>query len=361
MVRPVGKMIDGIKVYDAAQLDALVSVSRVSEGSARESTGRSAAPCGSRGSTTSSSHSSKICKHLEAKKVLRNQAYWARMANEQAESERQVREKLEASRAAREQKIQGMYDSIVQGEEYMKQVDQMLELHDTVERRKAMARYNEWEEKVYGKIQAQVKAASTREAAKLRRLRHREYANFLRETNEKDSLFLDIVIASSYDPFTVNRNSLKCATGPLDDPTSRVLVKYQEERQMLPGRPARALAHEQGPQQAAAAERGTLPVPMWGAGRLESTPHGYFAKLMKTREPCEQASSSSCSSKGRRNRTAVAMDHFDFPRGKEAIDKEFPRGKRTDFSYLGAACKGASSDIFKPLSASASSPPERES
>ena len=344
MVRPAGKVTDGVKVYDAAQLDALVSLSRAGEVSTQGSAGRGAAPGGSRGSKASS-HSSKLSKHLEAKKVLRNQAYWTRMAEEQAESERQVREKLEASRVGREQKFQGMYDSIVQGEEYMKQVDEMLELHDTVERRKAMARYNEWEEKVYGKIQAHVKAASSREAAKLRRLRHREYANFLRETNEKDSLFLDIVIASSYDPFTVNRNSLKCATGPLDDPTSRVLAKYREERQMLPGRPARGQAP---PQQAVAPERGTLPVPMWGQGRLESTPHGYFAKLMKTREPGEQSSSSS--SKGRRNRTTVAMDHFSFPKGKEAIDREFPRGKRTDFSHLGAACKGASSDIFKPLS-----------
>jgi len=265
----------------------------------------------------------KPCRKLdpvEQKKILRNKAYWARMNKVQEESERQVREKLEHIRAKKEQRFQHLTQSIENGDEYLREVDNMLDFHDKMEQRKQLARYNEWNEEVYGRIQRKIKESSEKDAKRLRKLRQQEYGNFLKETNEKNSLFLDIVIASSYDPFTVNRNGIRCKMGELDDPTQRAVRKYEMEQNMVPSLDGR----DKGPDYV----RGMLPVNMWASGRIESTPHGYFAKLMQERDGGARERAEL------RNGSRVTMDHFDFPREKGSADSEFPRGKRTDFSHL---------------------------
>jgi hypothetical protein len=66
----------------------------------------------------------------------------------------------------------------------------------------------------------------------------------------------------------------------------------------------------------------TLDVQLWASGQIEATPYGTFAKMMnKPRNVGENGVKSATL------RSNVAFDHFNFPRGKGALEKEMPRGK----------------------------------
>ncbi|CAK9060723.1 Protein FAM228B [Durusdinium trenchii] len=265
-------------------------------------------------------------RHLEAKKVMRNKAYWAKMEKIQEQSEREVRDRLEAQRVKKEARFQEMYQAILDGKEYTDNIDRMLEFHEEMERRKRVSRYNEWNENVFGRIQKEIASKLAKrghsEASKLRR---EEYAKFLETTNKKSSLFLDIIIESDYDPFVVNRNAITYDGTKFDDPTKRVLAKHQEELDMIPGQ-AKAPAR---------ASRVTFPVQMWASGKVESTPHGYFSKLMSSSKGGSSSGNQEADAeRAQMYKSRSGQDHFEFPKSREAIDAEFPRGKRTDFSHL---------------------------
>ena len=71
----------------------------------------------------------------------------------------------------------------------------------------------------------------------------------------------------------------------------------------------------------------TLAVELWASGQIEATPYGTFERMMNKAnkhgavDPTKQAKSATLKSH-------IDFDHFNFPKGKEAIDKEMPRGKR---------------------------------
>ena len=57
--------------------------------------------------------------------------------------------------------------------------------------------------------------------------------------------------------------------GRINDPTKRVVTKYNEEKKMIDTTQADELK---------SGGRETLSVLMWGSGKIEATPHGHFAK-----------------------------------------------------------------------------------
>lgn len=269
----------------------------------------------------------------EALKVARNRAYWEKMAQEQEQQDRKLRARIEALREQMEAKFQKMFEGVLDGKRYTQQIDDMLDFHDAMEKRKQTQLHSDWEEQVFGKIQSRIqKKLTKKELQRLGKVRRQEYDKFLDTTNKKESLFLDIIIESDYDPFVVNRAGVRYKAGKLDDPTKRVLARYSEEQNMIPSM--------QGPADAGKAQgkpsRGALDVHMWATGKVESTPHGYFAKLMA--DPKERRSNAGDAdgegSSADPYASNIDMDHFAYPRGKDAIDAEFPRGKRTDYPAL---------------------------
>lgn len=260
---------------------------------------------------------------IEEKKVLRNRAYWAKMELVQAQSERAVRDRLEHLRAKKEAHFQKMYHEVLDTKEYTRHVDEMLDFHDQMEERKKQQRYQEWHDKVFSKIQAKIaNEMSSRDPEEFRRLLRLEYEKYLQATNEQDTIFLDIVIESAYNPFTVNNHTIQVALGELDDPTQSVITKFRKEQNMIPS--------ANGPRSrsnANLASRGALEVGMWASGKIESTPHGYFSKLIGSAGKDSHPVPANAKSR-------VQLDHFTYPTDRAAVDAEFPKGKRTDFSHL---------------------------
>lgn len=80
------------------------------------------------------------------------------------------------------------------------------------------------------------------------------------------------------------------------------------------------------PQRADLADCGrtdNLDVKLWSAGVFESTPYGYFHR---------PTASTSSDSGAQTYASRVKLDHYDVETGPDALRKEFPRGKRTDFA-----------------------------
>ena len=107
-----------------------------------------------------------------------------------------------------------------------------------------------------------------------------------------------------------NRRCIKAKAGYLKDPVKIDVQKAESESSMLGIKKTKQKLGKD-----------TLPVELWQSGKIEATPYGSFAKMM----------GSTGGNKDKKNQTMqskVPFDHFNFPKGKEAIDKEMPRGKR---------------------------------
>lgn len=117
------------------------------------------------------------------------------------------------------------------------------------------------------------------------------------------------------DPLEPNRNCIKAKTIKLKDPVKISQIKSEEEASMLGGPPAKKQP----------LGKDTLSVELWAAGQIEATPYGTFAKMMNKKGGDE---SPQTREKNATLRSNIHMDHFGFPKGKDAIDAEMPRGKR---------------------------------
>lgn len=67
--------------------------------------------------------------------------------------------------------------------------------------------------------------------------------------------------------------------------------------------------------------REVLDPTMWGDGKIESTPHGHFSKMMGSDPHLSvQGNKTRCSS--------IQIDDFNIIKGKEIVDRECPKGKK---------------------------------
>jgi hypothetical protein len=61
---------------------------------------------------------------------------------------------------------------------------------------------------------------------------------------------------------------------------------------------------------------------LWSSGAYESTPYGYFHKMMNSTSTPQTASTYA---------SRVTFDHYNIERGPEVLQRELPKGKRTNF------------------------------
>jgi hypothetical protein len=180
--------------------------------------------------------SQRLVKQQQAKRIMRDKAYWAEQTRMRSESERKVKERLDRKALEKEIRFNNLCTSLDVGKQVQADIDASLDLQEKREQRKREARFQEWSNKIFkpinDKIQDELKRRDVKSLVDMRR---REYNKFLETTNQKKSLFLDIIIESDYDPFVPNKQSIRYVTGPMDDPIKRVLTKDEEEKNMIPG------------------------------------------------------------------------------------------------------------------------------
>ena len=85
--------------------------------------------------------------------------------------------------------------------------------------------------------------------------------------------------------------------------------------------------------------REVLDVTLWGTGKIEATPHGFFAKIMKQQKNAGARSEVADKRESKTYASSVPFDHYNVPIGKAITDTEFPVGKRTAPPPLGLDLK----------------------
>ena len=78
--------------------------------------------------------------------------------------------------------------------------------------------------------------------------------------------------------------------------------------------------------------RDTLSVEQWATGKIEATPHGVFSKSFtpssSSGNNVDSVNSNTNKKTNKSNESSIFLDHFNVPKGREAVDAEMPRGKR---------------------------------
>ena len=98
------------------------------------------------------------------------------------------------------------------------------------------------------------------------------------------------------------------------DPTHAFTLEQEEERRLLDPNTIQN-NHSQN------LSREMLPPTYWAAGVIDATPHGVFAKMMN-KPPVTTGNIA--------NKSTLVLDHFNIPIGREAVDREMPRGTRIE-------------------------------
>ncbi|MEW5298307.1 MAG: hypothetical protein WDW36_001447 [Sanguina aurantia] len=174
--------------------------------------------------------------------------------------------------------------------------------------------YDEWDKKVFGKIQErlQQRVRATSPAVLETRLKH-QMDQYLHTSNTKLGVFRDVIIEADYDPLSVHNNTIRIPTGDIRDPLKRDMLKPQHERTLM-GLSSPADTQPLG--------KSTLDVRSWGGLHIVATPHGHCVD--KTGNYIIRPLSATAAL-ARQSR--IPMDHYTFPTGYEAVAAELPRGK----------------------------------
>lgn len=201
-------------------------------------------------------------------------------------------------------------------------------MQDQSKRRQFQRMHDEWTTSVFHKLNDPINAeVQAMDSTALGMGKHEAYQKFLDVTNKKGGLYRDIIIESEYNPLR-DVEYLRHRT-PIDDPVKRVIRRREEENAIA--REGNNLANREP----AVADSGTLlgettalgrndnlDVKLWSKGVFESTPYGYFHKMMNSTASLESVKT---------HASRVKLDHYNIDIGPEAVARELPKGKRTNF------------------------------
>lgn len=252
----------------------------------------------------------------------------------------------------KEQKYENNYKNlsanVEESKAFLDDLDKELNVFYETKKNKVRRQFEEWNTNVHGSIQVNIaNQVSAIDSKKLNRRKNRDYKKFLDITNRKSAIFRDIIIESEYDPLEPNRRSIKAKISILKDPTLLDQQKADSEGGMLGGKKKNLRRGKD-----------TLPVELWASGKIEATPYGMFAKMMKTGDEedgfnFDAGGSSSAvaqSTKGvAMTKSSVVFNHFEYPVGRDALDSEMPRGKRVYPKKIWADAGDLTPDVLKEL------------
>lgn len=248
--------------------------------------------------------------------LLKEQIYLNRqkvLNDTQKNIERSLRKRSEQ----RQQRMLRLERNISDCQKFLSEVDRTLGNHDEITQNKKRQQYEEWNGKVFGEIQNRITSRiSPLDPKELNEVRNQDYQKYLDITNRKAAIFRDIIIEGEYDPLEVNRRMPKIRMPELKDPTKVYSQKKAMEAAMLDV----DHLHQKKP----TFGKYTLPTELWASGKIESTPYGLERARSVSPEAASYAS---------RHKSKVTFDHFNFPRGKSALDAEMPKGKRAGGNF----------------------------
>lgn len=244
----------------------------------------------------------------------------------EADCKRRVDEAVRRAEARRERRFQYLEQDIEEGKRYLDELDHEFNRREEARTMKLKKQYNEWDEAVHSRImndiRSQIQAMDYKE---LLAKKNEDMQKFLDTTNRKASIFRDIIIESEYDPLEPNRRAVKARVGTLEDPVKMVLNKHEQERNMLTsGGKSSWRSSRQKPQ---TTTREVLDVQLWSTEKIKGTPHGIFSKMISsTNKRHEEAGAAQLQTK---REARINFDHYNIARGKEVLQAELPKGKRT--------------------------------
>eukprot|EP00762_Andalucia_godoyi_P007633 ANDGO_07981.mRNA.1 variant len=251
----------------------------------------------------------------KAKKDARRKAMEEEDIHFRAQVQRAEREKSRK----REAVFQDRYRRILEEEtSFVQHVKEYLSMTERANGAKREQLYREWIEAVYLPIQAQISnridSTSVEEIEKRRR---DMFAEFLHQTNTKEGLFRDIIMEHEYNPLRARDFTVKYSDpDDLTDPTRRVVVaKTAEERASSASKATGVSRRVKAPPPRS---REVFDIRQWD--RPEATPYGRYNL------PVDETPSGPVRNKTSLSR--VVFDHYDIPQGKDAVQKEWPKGKR---------------------------------
>jgi hypothetical protein len=272
-------------------------------------------------------HPNRISTAEESVAIKKNKARELQKSNyqnQELENKKMIENSLQRATERKAKKFYHLTTDIANCQDFLEVLDKSLSLHDEAARNKTRRQFEDWNTTVHGRIQSDItNQLNAMEYKELLKKRNQDYQNFLDITNKKPAIFRDIIIESEYDPLEPNRRAIHARPGKLNDPTLHILQKAADESAMLDPNSTKKTRNVR-------TGRDSLDVEMWNSGKIEATPHGRFGKMMT------QGGSASGSAgmdsireqKIKSQRSNVIFDHYDFPVGKAAIDKEMPVGKR---------------------------------
>jgi len=199
-------------------------------------------------------------------------------------------------------------------EQFLRYVEQRVDLHRQNKDTKAAHLCEEWQTKVFDNVQKQIDSQLDALSPKeLNRRKRDDYDAFLRTANEKAEygLFRDIIIEEDYDPLTASTltRAPRYSAALRDDPLKRELVQL-------------TLPHSAKAKTRLC--RDNLDPAVWS--KLDSTPYGRYSSPSTrsladslNRLPAYRVPSSA--------KIHGAIDHYAIHQGN--ISHEFPRTKRT--------------------------------
>uniref|UniRef100_K3W8N9 Uncharacterized protein n=1 Tax=Globisporangium ultimum (strain ATCC 200006 / CBS 805.95 / DAOM BR144) TaxID=431595 RepID=K3W8N9_GLOUD len=241
-----------------------------------------------------------------------------------------IADNLQKQKTKKEAQYMQLWKEVEDGKALAAELHEKLQLQEQSKSRQIQRMHDEWTTGVFQKLNEPVlNKVQAMDSKELSLSKHETYQRFLDITNKKGGLFRDIIIESEYNPL----NDVKYLSNrsKIDDPVKRVIRRCEEENAIArDGANLSRESHDSALSDSSTYRPGkdligrgdNLDVKLWSKGVYESTPYGYFHKMMSSTANAE-------SSKTYASR--VKLDHYNVDTGPEVVQQELPRGKRTNF------------------------------
>lgn len=185
-----------------------------------------------------------------------------------------------------------------------------------------------WDSQVYRRIENQIaKKTGETNSDEINARLCDQMEKYVEAVSNK-TLFRDIIIESEYNPFESKaavikvdaRGRSKTVWDGIKDPLNEQIEKVMEIHQDKTEVEMPSLAKNAG--------KATLPLREWATGVIEDTPHGFAFKAFEKSIAESELTFEEKQERAKRNISTLTMDHYKYARGKEALAKEYPKGKR---------------------------------
>ncbi|KAF4030483.1 hypothetical protein GN244_ATG17736 [Phytophthora infestans] len=306
-----------IRVHNSEHFEELRQ-NALSDSSLSSKSCSTASPANTRGKITTSA----LTKEAHMKRMaMKHELYRKEQEAMQKKLAETIAENIQRQKSKKEGHFLKLHQEVEDGKVLAKELHEKLELQQQSKTRQFSRMHEEWTNDVFHKLNDPIVAKVQSMDGKQRSAQKAEaYQKFLDITNKKGGLFRDIIIESEYNPLSDAKFIHHRAK--VDDPTKRVIRRREEEDAIAQDGASMSSGDIRVVNGQHLGRSDNLDVKLWSKGEFESTPYGYFHKMMN----------STASSEGSKTYAShVKLDHYDIDKDPEVLRQELPKGKRTNF------------------------------